>query len=157
MARGDLFDWLGMWYCVRCRSPVAANHRCVNSDLAAHLTSGLTPRRAPGHTTLMGETASGSVRPQAQMENDLQRLERKIDQLSASTAHLITVVETRKALVEGFDDRLAKAETLERGLASTTLRLAAARVMSSGVAGAIAGLVAGGVVAWLFQGIALAH
>jgi hypothetical protein len=70
--------------------------------------------------------------------NDLEQIKAKLD-------HLITVVETRKALVERFDDRLFRAEKLERSLATTMLTLAATR---SWVPGAIAGAVAGGVVAW---------
>jgi hypothetical protein len=74
-------------------------------------------------------------------QNDLQRIEAKLD-------HLILVVETRRALVEGMDDRIAQVTTLERSLASTSLKLAAARVLSSGMGGAVAGAVAGGLVAY---------
>jgi hypothetical protein len=59
---------------------------------------------------------------------------------------LITVVETEKVLVSRFDDRLFRAEKLERSLATTMLALAATR---SWVPGAVAGAVAGGVVAWV--------
>jgi hypothetical protein len=94
----------------------------------------------------MASTPPAKVAP----TNDLQRIEAKLD-------HLIVVVETRKALVEGFDNRLAAATTLERGLASTALKLAAAKVLTSGYAGAIAGAIAGGVVAFLLSTVAGAH
>ena len=64
-------------------------------------------------------------------------------------AHLITVIETRKVLVDGFDDRLVRMEKLEKSLGSTALQLAAARVMTHWFSGAISGAIAGGVVAWI--------
>lgn len=67
--------------------------------------------------------------------------------VKSQLAHLITVIETRKVLVDGFDDRLVRMEKLERSLGSTALQLAAARVMTHWISGAISGAIAGGVVA----------
>jgi hypothetical protein len=85
-------------------------------------------------------------------KNDLERIEAKLD-------HLILVVETRRALVEGFDDRLDRADKLEKSLASTMLKLAASRFLSNGGAGAVAGAVAGAIVVGIafLSGIASAH
>ena len=74
----------------------------------------------------------------------------KLDQLTAKQEHLIVVVETRKTLVERFDDRLARAETLEKTLGTTAFKLAAARAMTGLPAAAFAGAVAGLTVAWMF-------
>lgn len=68
-------------------------------------------------------------------------------------------VETRIPLVDGFDDRIARAEALEKSLASALLKVAAARTLSSWIPGAVAGAVAGATVAWVFfhSALALAH
>jgi hypothetical protein len=79
----------------------------------------------------------------------LEEIKTRLDKLTVLTAQLVTVVETRRVLVEGFDDRLARAESLERSLGTTALKIAAARALTSWVSGAIAGGVAGGVVAWI--------
>jgi hypothetical protein len=84
-----------------------------------------------------------------QPSNDLEQIKAKLD-------HLITVVETRRVLVERFDDRLVRAEKLERGLGTTALKLAAARAATSWVGGAVAGAVAGAVVALIFLHSAIA-
>lgn len=89
--------------------------------------------------------------PAAVPANDLEIIKGKLD-------HLITVVETRKALVERFDDRLVRAEKLERSLGSTALKLAAARALTTWPTAAVAGAIAGGLVAWFLHAtLAFAH
>lgn len=78
---------------------------------------------------------------------DIELIQTHLTQVEALLSHLITVVETRKTLVDGFDDRLVRIEKLERSLGSTALQLAAARVMTHWISGAISGAIAGGVVA----------
>jgi hypothetical protein len=82
--------------------------------------------------------------------NDLEQIKAAIGLHTAKLEHLITVVETRRVLVDRFDDRLARAETLERSLATTSLKLAAARAVTGLPAAAFAGAVAGLTVAWMF-------
>jgi hypothetical protein len=101
----------------------------------------------------------------AEPENDLDRLERKVDAILGMcitnrdlSAKIATVIEVERRLVDRFDDRLARAETLERNLGTTALKLAMARVSSGAIAGGLAGLVAAAAVAWLlFAGVAQAH
>jgi hypothetical protein len=80
----------------------------------------------------------------------LEGLQSDIKTLMARTEHLIIVVETRRMLVDRFDERIAKVEALERSLGSTALKLASARVLTSWVPGAVAGAVAGAIVVWVF-------
>jgi hypothetical protein len=91
--------------------------------------------------------------------NDLEQIKVALELLTGKVSHLITVVETRRVLVEKFDDRLVRAEKLERALGTTALKLAAARAITSLPTAAFAGAVAGLVVAWVFlhSAIALAH
>ena len=89
--------------------------------------------------------------------NDIQLIKMQLDRVEAKTDHLITVVETRKALTEGFDDRIVKLDTLERSLATTALKLAGSRVLAN-FGGAIAGVAAGVCAAWYFlSSVASAH
>lgn len=69
--------------------------------------------------------------------------------VEALLSHLTMVVESRRTLVDGFDDRLVRMEKLEKSLGSTALQLAAARAMTHWVSGAVSGAIAGGVVAWI--------
>ena len=88
--------------------------------------------------------------------NGLEQIKSALEQLTGRVSHLITVVETRRVLVERFDDRLARAEKLERGLGTTALKLAAARAVTGLPAAAFAGAVAGLTVAWMFLHAAIA-
>jgi hypothetical protein len=82
--------------------------------------------------------------------NDLEQIKSALELLTGKVSHLITVVETRRVLVERFDDRLVRAEKLERALGTTALKLAAARAITGLPAAAFAGAVAGLTVAWMF-------
>jgi hypothetical protein len=104
----------------------------------------------------------------AEPENDLDRLERKVDAILHMcitnrdlSAKIASVVEVERRLVDRFDDRLARAEALEKSLGSTVMKLTLARLPTSIAAGAIAGLVAAAAVTYLlfggFGGIASAH
>jgi hypothetical protein len=62
---------------------------------------------------------------------------------------VITKLETRIKLVDEFDDRLVRAESLEKSLAAVAFKLAAAKALTSWVPGALAGAVAGATAALL--------
>lgn len=114
-------------------------NRCLINRMPGgldHRANPLTRPNTPRHHKSMPPASPPVAAP-----DDLQRIEAKLD-------HLITVVETRKALVEGLDDRIAVVQSVERGLATTSLKIAAARALSSGIGGAVAGAVAGGFVAY---------
>ena len=83
----------------------------------------------------------------------------KLNALGGKLDLLITRVEVRLPAVEHFDDRLSRVEGLHKNLSNIALKLAAARVLTSWVPGALAGAVAGAAVAWvlLASGIAGAH
>ena len=89
--------------------------------------------------------------------NDLERLEGKVDTV-------ITKLEVDRKLVDGFDDRVARVESLaaklgdvEKSLAGIAMKLAITKGLTSWIPGAVAGAVAG-VVTWvLLSGIAAAH
>jgi acyl transferase domain-containing protein len=78
---------------------------------------------------------------------DIEIVKEHLTKMEALLAHLTTVIETRKTLVDGFDDRLARMEKLQRSLGTTAFQLAAARVMTHWISGAISGALAGGVAA----------
>ena len=80
--------------------------------------------------------------------NNIELLRTDISKLTTLVEHLVTVVETRRTLVDGFDDRLSRAERLERSLGSTAIQLAAARAMTHWASGAVSGAIAGSVAAW---------
>lgn len=80
--------------------------------------------------------------------NDLELVRADIAKLTALVEQLVTVVETRRTLVDRFDDRLSRAERLQRSLGSTALQLVAARAITHMASGAVSGAIAGGVVAW---------
>jgi len=89
--------------------------------------------------------------------NDLERIEAKVDTV-------ITKLEAHLRVVDGFDDRIARAETLaeklgamERSLASTAMRLAFSKALTGWVPGALAGAVAGAVVSLILAGVASAR
>ena len=84
------------------------------------------------------------------------RLQESIDALHGKLDRLITRVEVRLPAVEHFDDRLSRVETLHKNLSNIALKLAAARVLTSWVPGAIAGAVAGATVAWIVFASAIA-
>jgi hypothetical protein len=92
---------------------------------------------------------------------DLDGVKQQLEALGGKLDILITRVETRIPLADGFDDRLARVEILTEKLGNTALKLATARMLTSWVPGAIAGAVAGGAVALallgLLGGVALAH
>ena len=95
----------------------------------------------------------------AEPENDLDRIERKVDAIlgmcevnRALSAKIATVVEVERRLVDRFDDRLARAELLEKSLGSTAVKLAMARVSAGALAGLVSGAVAAGAVAYLLLG-----
>lgn len=83
----------------------------------------------------------------------------RVDLLVAQVQVLASRLETRIPLVDGFDDRIARAESLEKSLASVALKLAGTKALTSWVPGAVAGAVAGATVAWVFfhSALALAH
>jgi hypothetical protein len=113
------------------------------------LVDGLTYRRPPRQNKAM---------PSIPPPNDLQQIKAQLEQVGAKVDHLITVVETRKALVEGFDDRVARLDVLEKKLGTTALSLMGARMFSGPLAGAIAGAVVAAIVAWsLLSSVACAH
>lgn len=101
----------------------------------------------------------------AEPENDLDRIERKLDAVLEMclvnrelSAKIASVVEVERRLVDQFDDRLARAEALEKGLGSTAMKLAMARLPTSILAGAIGGVLAAATVAYLLlSSVALAH
>jgi hypothetical protein len=104
---------------------------------------------------------AGAVEP----ENDLDRIERKLDAVLAMcivnrdlSAKIVAVVEVERKLVDRFDDRLSRAESLERSLGNAVMKLALVKLPANLVAGAVAGLVAGGAVAYfLLSSVAQAH
>jgi hypothetical protein len=105
----------------------------------------------------MGEAdvTSGAV----EHENDIDQIKRALRDQENLIRLVITKIETRIPMVDGFDDRLSRAEGLARSLTNTSLKLAAIRGLTSWVPGAVAGAVAGATVAWIMlsSGIAGAH
>ncbi len=90
---------------------------------------------------------------------DLAAIRHQLEIMTVQLEVLVSRVETRIPLVDGFDDRLARAERIEKSLASAALKLAATKALSSWVPGAIAGGIAGAAAAWILlsAGIAGAH
>jgi hypothetical protein len=85
----------------------------------------------------------------------------QLDILTSRITTLITKVETRIPMVDGFDDRITRVESLAKTQTNIAFKLAAARALSSWVPGALAGALAGAVAATalmsLFSRVALAH
>jgi hypothetical protein len=90
-------------------------------------------------------------------ENDIEQIKRALHNQTELLKLVITKIETRIPLVDGFDDRLVRAEGLARSLTNTALKLAAVRGLTSWVPGAVAGAVAGGVVGWILLASAIAN
>ena len=93
--------------------------------------------------------------------NDLDGIRGQLELLTSKVDTLIHRIETRIPMVDGFDDRITRCEVMTKSLANTALKLAAAKVLTSWVPGAIAGAVAGAAVALgilgLLGGVAMAH
>lgn len=128
----------------------------------------LTRRNLLGYHPPMADQpvgARGNETHPAEPENDLDRIERKLDALLAMSqtnrdlsTKIATVVEVERRLVDGFDDRLARNEALTKSLGTTAAKLAFAKLSTSAFAGAASGLVTAAVVAYvLFASIAHAH
>ena len=87
---------------------------------------------------------------------DLRAITSQLEVLTGQMRVLVSRVETRIPMVDGFDDRLARAESLEKSLASTILKIAGARAMASWIPGAVAGAIAGASAAWVVLHSAMA-
>jgi hypothetical protein len=85
----------------------------------------------------------------------------QLETLTSLVKTLITKVETRIPMVDGFDDRITRIESLAKAQANIAFKLAAAKALTSWVPGAVAGAIAGAVAAItlmsLFGRVAMAH